>query len=55
MEKIFKNLTLDKAKSSIYAEVDGLSLQNLFYSNNGYFPCCYMFSRSSRSYENYLT
>ena len=54
MEKIFKNLTLDKAKSSIYAEVDGLSLQNLFYSNNGYFPCCYMFSRSSRSYENYF-
>lgn len=54
MEKNFKNLTLDKAKSSIYAEVDGLSLQNLFYSNNGYFPCCYMFSRSSRSYENYF-
>ena len=29
--KNFKNLTLAKEMSSIYAEVDGLSLQNLFY------------------------
>lgn len=54
MENNFKNLTLDIKKSSIYAEVDGLSLQNLFYSNNGYFPCCYMFGRSSRSYDYYF-
>lgn len=54
MEKDFKNLTLDIKKSTVYAEVDGLSLQNLFYSNNGYFPCCYMFSRSSRSYDYYF-
>ena len=54
MEKDFKNLTLDTKKSTVYAEVDGLSLQNLFYSNNGYFPCCYMFSRSSRSYDYYF-
>jgi hypothetical protein len=52
-EKI-KNLTLPKEMSSIYAEVDGLSLQNLFYANNGYFPCCYMFSRSSREYDYYF-
>lgn len=54
MEKNFKNLTLDKKNSTVYAEVDGLSLQNLFYANNGYFPCCYMFSRSSRSYDYYF-
>lgn len=54
MEKDFKNLTLDTKKSTVYAEVDGLSLQNLFYSNNGYFPCCYMFNRSSRSYDYYF-
>ena len=53
-EKKFSNLTLPKEKSSIYAEVDGLSLQNLFYSNNGYFPCCYMFTRSSREYDYYF-
>lgn len=52
--KIFKNLTLPQSKSSVYAEVDGLSLQNLFYANNGYFPCCYMFSRSSREYDYYF-
>lgn len=54
MGKNFKNLTLDKKDSTVYAEVDGLSLQNLFYANNGYFPCCYMFSRSSRSYDYYF-
>ena len=52
--KNFKNLTLAKEMSSIYAEVDGLSLQNLFYANNGYFPCCYMFTRSSREYDYYF-
>lgn len=52
--KIFKNLSLPKEMSSVYAEVDGLSLQNLFYANNGYFPCCYMFSRSSREYDYYF-
>lgn len=54
MEKNFNNLSLDKSQSTVYAEVDGLSLQNLFYANNGYFPCCYMFTRSSREYDYYF-
>jgi len=54
MDKIFNNLTLNKQFSNVYAEVDGLSLQNLFYTNNGYFPCCYMFSRSTREYDYYF-
>lgn len=54
MEKTLRNLSLPKEMSSVYAEVDGLSLQNLFYANNGYFPCCYMFSRSSREYDYYF-
>lgn len=53
-EKNYKNLSLDQNKSTVYAEVDGLSLQNLFYANNGYFPSCYMFSRSSREYDYYF-
>ncbi len=54
MNKIFNNLSLSKELSNIYAEVDGLSLQNLFFTNNGYFPCCYMFTRSSREYDYYF-
>ena len=39
---------LDQAKASIYSDVDGLSLQNLFFTKNGYFPNCFMFSRSGK-------
>ncbi len=53
--KKFQNLMLDQAKASIYSNVDGLSLQNLFYTKNGYFPNCFMFSRSGRdSGDNYF-
>lgn len=53
-EKNFKNLTLKEGKEAVYSQVDGLSLQNLFFTKNGYFPNCYMFTRSSRDGENYF-
>lgn len=54
-KKNFKNLLLDQAKSHIYSDVDGLSLQNLFYTKNGYFPNCFMFTRSNREgTDNYF-
>ena len=41
-----RNLSLKKADSAVYSRVNGLSLQNLFYLKNRYFPNCYMFSGS---------
>ena len=38
VKEILHNMALDKEFSSVYSEVDGLSLQNLFYVKNGYFP-----------------
>lgn len=52
--KEIENLKLDKHLSTVYSEVDGLSLQNLFYANNNYFPNCYMFTRSNRDGEFYF-
>ena len=43
------NIKLDKALSSKYGDVDGLSLQNLFYARNGYFPSCFLFDYESRT------
>ena len=48
------NLTLEASKAEIYSQVDGLSLQNLFYTRNNYFPNCFMFSRSARGGDNYF-
>ena len=53
-EKNFRNLTLNKESAPIYSQVDGLSLQNLFFTKNGFFPNCYMFTRSSRDGDNYF-
>ena len=50
----FKNLGLSQNLSSIYNEVDGLSLQNLFYCNNGYFPNCYMFTKDYKNNDNFF-
>lgn len=50
----FKNLRLDQTMSSVYNEVDGLSLQNLFYTNNGYFPNCYMFTKDYKNNDKYF-
>ena len=53
---IFKkteNVKLDGALSSKYGDVDGLSLQNLFYARNGVFPSCFLFDYESRTNGGY--
>ena len=37
--------------TGVYSEVDGLSMQNLFFAKNGYFPSCYMFTDCSEHYD----
>ena len=49
-----KNLKLDNSLSAIYSQVDGLSLQNLFFVDNNYFPNCYMFTRTNYEVEWYF-
>lgn len=51
--KRFKNIQLSEDKTKLYANVDGLSLQNLFYSENGYFPSCQLFDSDERSMSDY--
>lgn len=53
MDKI-TNLQLNKELANVYGQVDGLSLQNLFFTKNGFFPNCYMFTRSSRHGDYYF-
>ena len=48
-EKSFNDLILTKERESTYYQVDGLSLQNLFFANNNYFPNCYMFTYSGKN------
>ena len=48
-----KNISLPYDISSKYGDVDGLSLQNLFYARNGYFPGCYLFDYESRTNGDY--
>ena len=43
-----KNIAMTHDESAIYGNVDGLSLQNLFYVKNGFFPSCYMFDYESK-------
>lgn len=47
--KTTSNIKLDKALSTKYGDVDGLSLQNLFYAKNGYFPSCFLFDYENRT------
>ena len=47
--KEVKNVVLPSSKVSDYGNVDGLSLQNLFYARNGYFPSCFLFDYESRT------
>ena len=51
--KDVKNVGLPLEISSKYGDVDGLSLQNLFYARNGYFPGCYSFDYESRTNGDY--
>lgn len=54
MNKLLNNLRLNKSLTTIYSEVDGLSLQNLFFSVNNYFPNCYMFTHSQKQNDMYF-
>ena len=48
------HMVLPRTEAEVYSQVDGLSLQNLFYEKNNAFPNCYMFTRSSRGSDNYF-
>lgn len=48
-----KNIELPSGLSSKYGDVDGLSLQNLFYAREGVFPGCLMFSYDNRETSGY--
>ena len=48
------DMKLELCDAPTYSQVDGLSLQNLFYVKNKYFPNAYMFSRSARGGDNYF-
>lgn len=48
------SMVLPVENAEVYSQVDGLSLQNLFYVKNNAFPNCYMFTRSSRGSDNYF-
>lgn len=51
--KTLGNITLPLERSSKYGDVDGLSLQNLFYATNGVFPGCYLFDYDQRVTNDY--
>ncbi len=42
---ILHNMSLDAKFDDVYSKVDGLSLQNLFFCKNRYFPYCDMFTQ----------
>ena len=45
----FSNIILNHKDSESYGNVDGLSLQNIFYARTGTFPSCYLFDYNSRT------
>lgn len=51
--KSIKNIDLPSNLSSKYGDVDGLSLQNLFYARNGHFPSCFLFDYEARTNGDY--
>lgn len=51
--KTTSNIKMNLSLSNIYGNVDGLSLQNLFFAKNGYFPGCYLFDYESRTNGDY--
>lgn len=52
--KNIPNISMPYDKVDTYGRVDGLSLQNLFYTNNGFFPSCYMFDYEARTNGDYI-
>lgn len=53
-QKVKTCMTLSQTNAEVYSQVDGLSLQNLFYVKNSAFPNCFMFTRSARGSDNYF-
>jgi hypothetical protein len=51
--KDYKNIKMGLEESTFYGNVDGLSLQNLFYIRNGYFPGCILFTYEARTSGDY--
>ena len=47
------NVSLSHEESNFYGNVDGLSLQNIFYTRNKKFPGCYTFSYDNRTNGDY--
>lgn len=43
------NIKLNLSDSTYYGNVDGLSLQNIFYAENGFFPSCFLFDSNQRT------
>ena len=43
------NVKLPYTESNYYGNVDGLSLQNMFYARNGVFPSCFLFDYEART------
>ena len=54
VKTMLHNMSLDKEFSNVYSQVDGLSLQNLFFVKNGYFPYCDMFTQVREDAENHF-
>lgn len=48
------NISLTRLNTKTYSRVNGLSLQNLFFVKNGYFPHCYMFENSKSESDYYF-
>ena len=51
--KGIQNIKLPIEQSENYGNVDGLSLQNLFYARNGVFPSCFLFDYEARTNGDY--
>lgn len=51
--KNFSNVALPQEKTEVYGNIDGLSLQNLFFSRYGCFPACYLFEYEQRTNSDY--
>ena len=47
-------IVLKEEQTDVYKNVNGLSLQNMFYIKNHYFPNCYMFASSARDADYYF-
>lgn len=53
-KEILHHMNLEDKFTDVYSKVDGLSLQNLFFCKNGYFPYCEMFSQTREEMDNFL-